>query len=124
MDSPPQFRFLGLVTTPLHRLAFGEQLRTLRRKAGWSSQEAFAHHLGLDRTYVSGIERGVRNPTLDVLVLLAHGLDLKPADLLANLSSSCVETGPESSLPCRSCAAGTAVRRGPFSSNPHDPSSI
>jgi len=70
------------VTIPAHRIAFGEHLRALRRDRGWSSQEAFAHHAGLDRTYISGLEQGRRNPTLDVIVKLAHGLDVKPAELL------------------------------------------
>jgi transcriptional regulator with XRE-family HTH domain len=73
------------MTIPAHRIAFGEHLRDLRRQHGWASQEAFAHHVGLDRTYISGLERGNRNPTLDVIVKLAHGLDVKPADLLATL---------------------------------------
>ncbi|TDT33006.1 helix-turn-helix domain-containing protein [Naumannella halotolerans] len=73
------------MTIPAHRIAFGERLRTLRRELGWSSQEAFAHHVGLDRTYISGLERGSRNPTLDVIVKLAHGLDVKPAELLSTI---------------------------------------
>jgi len=42
------------------------------------SQEDLADRAGLDRTYVSGIERGRRNPTLDVLQRLstALGVDL------------------------------------------------
>lgn len=71
------------MTIPAHRLAFGERLRDLRREHGWASQEAFAHHVGLDRTYISGLERGSRNPTLDVIVKLARGLDVKPAELLS-----------------------------------------
>lgn len=92
--------------TPLHRLAFGEQLRILRREAGWSSQEALAHHLQLDRTYVSGIERGVRNPTLDVIVQLAHGLELRPGELLATLGARCVAHDEDEHLMCRACRAG------------------
>lgn len=38
-----------------HRIAFGERLRDLRQERGWRSQEAFAHHVGLDRTDFSGI---------------------------------------------------------------------
>lgn len=68
-----------------HRVAFGERLRDLRHERGWSSQEDFAHHVGLDRTYVSGLERGRRNPTLDVIVKLAHGLDVTPSELLATI---------------------------------------
>lgn len=69
-----------------HRIAFGERLRDLRQERGWSSQEDFAHHVGLDRTYISGLERGRRNPTLDVIVKLAHGLDVTPSELLATVS--------------------------------------
>lgn len=73
------------MTIPAHRLAFGEHLRELRRARGWASQEAFAHHAGLDRTYVSGLERSRRNPTLDVIVKLAHALDVRPAELLSTI---------------------------------------
>lgn len=46
------------------------------------SQEDFADRAGLDRTYVSGIERGVRNPTLFVLWRLAKALEVKPGQLI------------------------------------------
>ncbi|MGL5698508.1 MAG: helix-turn-helix domain-containing protein [Kluyvera sp.] len=52
---------------------FGANIKKLRREAGLS-QEAFADKCGLDRTYVSGIERGVRNPTLEIISVLARGL--------------------------------------------------
>ncbi|ACT07408.1 transcriptional regulator, XRE family [Dickeya chrysanthemi Ech1591] len=51
----------------------GQRVKALRLQAGLS-QEAFAEKCGLDRTYISGIERGVRNPTLEVLYILAAGL--------------------------------------------------
>ncbi|MFB1118765.1 helix-turn-helix transcriptional regulator [Dickeya dadantii] len=51
----------------------GQRVKALRLQAGLS-QEAFAEKCGLDRTYISGIERGVRNPTLEVLYILATGL--------------------------------------------------
>lgn len=62
------------------RLAFGSRLRALRTDRGWS-QEEFAHRADLDRTYVSGVERGVRNPTLDVIARLAEALDVDVAEL-------------------------------------------
>lgn len=65
-----------------HRLAFGDRLRDLRRERGWKSQEEFAHHVGMDRTYISGMERGRRNPTLDIIVRLARALEISPAALL------------------------------------------
>lgn len=73
------------MTIPAHRRAFGEHLRALRQANGHSSQEAFAHHVDLDRTYISGLERGVRNPTLDVIVKLARGLDVSPSEMLATI---------------------------------------
>ncbi|HEJ8007444.1 TPA: helix-turn-helix transcriptional regulator [Serratia marcescens] len=58
------------------QIKFGQRVRELRKERGWS-QEEFADRCGLDRTYVSGIERGVRNPTLEVIGTIALGLDLK-----------------------------------------------
>ncbi|KLU16935.1 MULTISPECIES: helix-turn-helix domain-containing protein [Xenorhabdus] len=45
------------------------------------SQEAFADKCGLDRTYVSGIERGVRNPTLEIIYVIANGLQIELSEL-------------------------------------------
>lgn len=66
---------------PTHRAAFGARVRELRTGHGWS-QEDFAHRAELDRTYVSGIECGTRNPTLDIIYKLASALDVPAADLL------------------------------------------
>ena len=65
---------------PTHRAAFGARLRELRVGRGWS-QEDFAHRAELDRTYVSGIERGRRNPTLEIIYLLAGTLGVPVANL-------------------------------------------
>ncbi|MFS7186067.1 helix-turn-helix domain-containing protein [Serratia proteamaculans] len=55
------------------KVHLGQHVKLLRLQAGLS-QEAFADRCGLDRTYISGIERGVRNPTLEVLYIIATGL--------------------------------------------------
>jgi len=68
------------MTTAVHRRAFGARVRKLREASGLS-QEDFGHRANLDRTYVSGVERGVRNPTLDVIHRLAEALDVEPAKL-------------------------------------------
>ena len=52
---------------------FGERVRRLRKEAG-RSQEAFADHCGLDRTYVGGVERGERNVSLRNIRVIARGL--------------------------------------------------
>lgn len=55
------------------RKRFGTNVRRLRRQLGLS-QEAFALEAGIDRTYVSGVERGTRNPSLTLARKFADGL--------------------------------------------------
>ncbi len=52
------------------------------RKAAGLSQEELADRARLDRTYVSGVERGIRNPTVLVLQDLAGALGVRAMDLL------------------------------------------
>jgi len=52
------------------------------RKLLGLSQEELAHRAEIDRTYVSGIERQVRNPTITVVAKFAKALDTTTADLL------------------------------------------
>ena len=63
------------------RRQVGLNVQRFRREHGWS-QEELAFNSGLHRTYISGIERGARNPTLLVLGRLADALEVSPADLL------------------------------------------
>ncbi|SES41347.1 Helix-turn-helix [Rhizobium sp. NFR03] len=51
------------------------------------SQEAFAHECKVDRTYISGIERGLRNPSLDMIVKIALKLNLTPGMLFDTAAS-------------------------------------
>jgi transcriptional regulator with XRE-family HTH domain len=60
---------------------FGQEVRRRRGELGLS-QEELAGVSGLHRTYVSGIECGERNPTIDVVFVLASALQCKPADLM------------------------------------------
>ena len=66
--------------------AFGEILRECRRKAG-ISQEELAGLADVDRTYVSLLERGLRQPTLDSLFRLAKGLNVTPATMVSRTSA-------------------------------------
>lgn len=59
---------------------FGQQVKLLRKKTNMS-QEAFADKCGLDRTYISGIESGVRNPTLQIINTIAKNLDVELSTL-------------------------------------------
>ena len=52
------------------------------RQAQALSQEELADRADVHRTYVSGVERGVRNPTVTVLEKLANGLGIGLAELL------------------------------------------
>lgn len=61
--------------------AFGRVVRQ-RRNAKGLSQERFSFEAGYDRTYISGVERGVRNPTLVTICRLAAALDTQPSSLL------------------------------------------
>jgi transcriptional regulator with XRE-family HTH domain len=63
------------------RRRLARNLVRLRGERGWS-QEQLADEAGLHRTYVSGIERCVRNPTLLILERLAKALKLAPHALL------------------------------------------
>ena len=58
------------------------RLRSAREAAGFT-QEALALSAGVDRTYVSQIERGVGNPSVGVLWKLAQCLSIDVAELLA-----------------------------------------
>ncbi len=61
------------------------QLVKQRRVALKISQEELGLRGNLDRTYISGVERGVRNPSLTALTSLASGLGITVANLLDNL---------------------------------------
>ena len=62
-------------------VALGAAVRERRKKLGLS-QESLANEAGLDRTYVGGVERGERNPTLKVLWKLAEALQIPPSALV------------------------------------------
>lgn len=59
---------------------FGNRLRKLRVEKGFS-QEKFADLTQLDRTYVSGLERGKRNPSYLILLKIAKSLNISVKDL-------------------------------------------
>ncbi|MBP2296886.1 helix-turn-helix domain-containing protein [Azospirillum rugosum] len=63
------------------RKQVGLNVQRIRRTRGWS-QEELAFESGLHRTYISGIERGARNPTITVLKELADALGVPPSMLL------------------------------------------
>lgn len=54
------------------------------RKSRNIAQEKLALESGVDRTFVSKIERGIGNPSLEILLRLANRLEVTVADLLAS----------------------------------------
>ena len=60
---------------------FGEHVRRRRKARGWT-QERLAEQAKLDRTYISGVERGVRNPTLLIAAAIAEALEVEVWELL------------------------------------------
>jgi transcriptional regulator with XRE-family HTH domain len=63
------------------RKVFGTNVRRLRLEKGLS-QEEFGFAAGIDRTYVSGVERGLRNPSLVLAEKFAKGLGVELRELL------------------------------------------
>lgn len=63
------------------RTRLARNVRTLREAAG-ISQDAFADMVGVHRTYMSGIERSKRNPSIDVVERIAIALKVDPGRLL------------------------------------------
>ncbi|WP_026292611.1 helix-turn-helix domain-containing protein [Rubritalea marina] len=65
----------------------GENIRLIRKEKG-ISQEELAHQACLDRTYVSGVERGDRNPTVLSSLKIAKALDVDLAELVKEVTSA------------------------------------
>jgi transcriptional regulator with XRE-family HTH domain len=62
----------------------GKRIRSIRQRKEWTL-EMLAERAGMHVTYLSSIERGHRNPTLNVLASLARGLAVSLSDLLAGV---------------------------------------
>jgi transcriptional regulator with XRE-family HTH domain len=60
---------------------FGERVRDLRRAAGLS-QEKLAEEASLHRTYLSGVERGARNPSLSSIARIAKALKVSLTEMM------------------------------------------
>ncbi len=55
-----------------------KQLRTEKK----ISQEKLAEHCNLDRTYISLLERGLRQPTLSTIFKISQALEISPSELI------------------------------------------
>ncbi len=61
-------------------MVLGARIKAVRKERGWS-QEQLAERVGISTQYVSNIERGKENPTLDLLLRLAQALKVSPAEI-------------------------------------------
>lgn len=70
-------------------------VRRIRLKRGMS-QERLARTAGIDRSYLAGLERQSKNPTIDVLDRISEALGVHPSDLFVEPSScaSILKTSP------------------------------
>lgn len=65
-------------------LRFGERIRELRHKQNFS-QEKLAEITNLHRTYIGGIERGERNPSLENIYKIANALNISLSELFREI---------------------------------------
>jgi len=63
---------------------FGQRLRKLRKGRGWT-QVQMADALGIDRSYISDMERGKKNVCLPILEVIAQGFGISIAKLLSRI---------------------------------------
>jgi transcriptional regulator with XRE-family HTH domain len=66
-------------------LKFGKRIRTLRLDRGWT-QEELAHRTGLNRSYMSEVERGKSDVSLSTMQKIAKTLGISLAELLTGIS--------------------------------------
>jgi len=69
-------------------LEFGRVLRRLRLAAGFT-QEQLGQEAGLQRNYVSLMERGVNQPTVTTIFKLAAALNISASEMIAEVEKSC-----------------------------------
>lgn len=69
------------------RNQFGKRLRKLRKDLTNLSQENFANHINMDRTYYSSIENGNRNVSLLNILKIAQGLEISISELFLDIEN-------------------------------------
>lgn len=66
------------------KVVFGQELRKARKAVG-ISQEKLALLVGLDRSYISMLERGIRQPSLTTIFLICPEIKITNAELVARV---------------------------------------
>lgn len=65
---------------------FGKRVNYLRKKLN-ISQEQLAFKCGINKNYLSDVERGARNPTLKIIQKIANGLNVELSELFLGINS-------------------------------------
>ena len=63
---------------------FGLRVRMLRKQKGWT-QVQMADALGIDRSYISDVERGKKNVSLPTMEVIALGFEISLSKLLSRI---------------------------------------
>jgi len=66
------------------RVQLGNRIRDLRKRNAWSQVE-LAEMLGIDRSYLSEIENGKKDPSLRILKTIADGFHMSLSQLLRGI---------------------------------------
>ena len=69
-------------------LVCGGVIKSYRQRLG-ISQEELAHLADVDRTFVSRLERGIRQPTITTLIQLAKALEIPASELVGEVEAEC-----------------------------------
>lgn len=77
--------------------SFGTVLRVFRTNTG-ISQEQLALEAGFDRTYISLLERGLRQPTICTFLALCHAMEVSPIIFMEELQIEISRTSPQTTL--------------------------
>lgn len=67
--------------------AFGEALRDIRKGCGISQMDLYKAS-GIDRTYISAVERGIQSPTIRMIARFAKYLKVRPSELVLRMEQS------------------------------------
>ena len=93
----------------LSRLTFGNNVRRIREESGLS-QERLGAEARLDRSYIGGIERGERNPSLSVIFNIALALKAPPHRLFDGIGERATILVPPSGITAVDTKDGLTIR--------------
>ncbi len=88
---------------------FGDNIRRLRESLGFS-QERLGAEAKLDRSYVGGLERGERNPSLSAILSLASALGVPPSRLLEGIGEEASPLAPATGMTAIEETDGLVIR--------------